>query len=150
MVRCDEAFRLYLKERGMRYTPERVAILEELKLVNGHLDVDELYDRLRSKGRKVSRATIYRTLKILTEMGYVKKLNFGERGYRYESNLDKICHDHMICSHCGKVVEFSEPRIKEICQEVAKKMGFNMTNYCLNILGVCKECLESKEKKKIA
>ncbi len=145
MIRCDEAFRLYLKEKGMRYTPERVAVLEELRLADGHLDVEELYDRLKSKGRRVSRATIYRTLKILMEMGYVKRLNFGERGFRYEPNLDEICHDHVICSRCGKVMEFSEPEIKKICNRVAESLGFHMTNYCLNILGICEECAKKKK-----
>ena len=147
VMKCDEAFKMYLKERGLRYTPERVAVLEELMLANGHLDVEELYDRLKAKGRRVSRATIYRTLKLLIEMGYVKKLNFGERGFRYEPNLDQICHDHMICSSCGKVIEFTDPRIKELCQEIAQKHGFAMTNYCLNLLGMCQECVKKGAKK---
>ncbi len=145
-MRCDEAFRTYLREKGLRYTPERVAVLEELMLANTHLDVDELYDRLRSKGRKVSRATIYRTLKLLIDMGYVKKLNFGERGFRYEPNLDQICHDHMICTNCGKIIEFTDSEIMNICAKVAEKHNFNMTSYCLNILGLCKKCAEENRK----
>ncbi len=105
-----------------------------------HLTVDELTRKVRARNRDIGAATVYRTLKLLARLGYAKELDFGEGVRRYESSLTPH-HDHLVCTGCGKVSEFEEPRIESLQEEVAKKHGFLPTMHRLAIYGTCPECV---------
>jgi len=104
-----------------------------------HLTVDELTRKVRTRNRNIGSATVYRTLKLLSRLGYAKELDFGEGVRRYESSLTAH-HDHLVCTGCGKVSEFEEPRIERLQDEVAKKHGFVPTMHRLAIYGTCPQC----------
>ena len=105
-----------------------------------HLTVEELSRKVRARNRDIGAATVYRTLKLLDRLGYAKKLDFGDGVARYESSLIAH-HDHMVCTGCGKVSEFEEPRIESLQEEVARRHGFSPTMHRLAIYGICRGCL---------
>ena len=106
-----EMFRLFLRENNLRPTPQRFAVLEEIDSLDGHFDADELHLRLIMKGERVSRATVYTTLGLLQAADLIKKHQFGQNQAKYEPAFRFRQHDHLICSDCGEVFEFCDPRI---------------------------------------
>ncbi|HIE08859.1 MAG TPA: transcriptional repressor [Armatimonadetes bacterium] len=130
--------RVALRERGMRLTQAREKVLEEIFESGGHLDAEELVAKLKRRG--VSRATVYRTLRLLEELGLVRRVIYGERHSHFERVIAREHHDHLICVRCGRIVEFENPRIERLQEEVAKEHGFEIVGHTLEIRGVCPAC----------
>src|SRR5512132_4490174 len=133
-------FRKYLERRGLKLTAERQALFDEIFSRHEHLEPDELLVRLRSKHKKISRATIYRTLELLVDSGIVGRVRIGEAGYRYERLRAGDHHDHLICDQCGRVIEFFEPRIENLQDEVAERYGFVLLSHSHQMRGICRSC----------
>lgn len=133
-------FRKYLERRGLKLTAERQALFDEIFSRHEHLEADELLVRLRAKHTKISRATIYRTLELLVDSGIVGRVRIGEAGYRYERLRAGDHHDHLICDQCGRVIEFFEPRIENLQDEVAERYGFVLLSYSHQMRGICRSC----------
>ena len=133
-------FRKYLERRGLKLTTERQAVFDELFARHEHFEADEILVRLRGKGKKISRATIYRTLELLVDSGIVGRVRIGEIGYRYERLRAGEHHDHLICNECGRVIEFREPRIESLQDEVYERYGFVPLSHSHQLRGVCKQC----------
>src|SRR5438128_2834414 len=119
-----QIFRKYLERRGLKLTSERRALFDEIFGRHEHFEADELLVRLRGKHKKISRATIYRTLELLVDSGIVGRVRIGEIGYRYERLRAGEHHDHLICNECGRVIEFFEPRIESLQDDVWERYGF--------------------------
>jgi Fur family ferric uptake transcriptional regulator len=129
----------YLAQRRMRFTPERGAIVKEIFSRHDHFTVEELYLALRSK-RRISRASIYRTIPILIDAGLVAEV-FQEEGQTlYEHTFGHEHHCHLRCSQCGKVVEFSAPGLAALESKMADEHGFAISGHRLEIFGVCPAC----------
>jgi Fur family ferric uptake transcriptional regulator len=135
-----QIFRKYLERRGLKLTAERRALFDEIFGRHEHLEADELLVRLRTQHKKISRATIYRTLELLVDSGIVGRLRIGEAGYRYERLRAGDHHDHLICTQCGRVVEFFEPRIEALQDDVAGRHGFLLVSHSHQMRGVCRSC----------
>jgi Fur family ferric uptake transcriptional regulator len=135
-----DIFRKYLERRGLKLTAERRALFDEVFARHEHLEADELLVRFRSKHKKISRATIYRTLELLADSGVVGKLRIGESGYRYERLRAGDHHDHLICKECGRVVEFYEARIEQLQDEVCERYGFVLLDHSHQMRGICRQC----------
>ncbi len=143
-MRDFEAARLKLEEHlrreSYRMTPERFEVLDSVMNTEGHFDADELFLRLKKKGSKVSRATVYNTLEILEECELVFKMRLKDHGSRYEKAYGRAHHDHLICVRCEKIVEFIDPTIEDAQGAVAKKFKFNLISHSHQIFGLCPEC----------
>ena len=140
------AFRNALKARGQRQTPERFAILDEVYATPDHFDADELFARLRQKGGRVSRATVYNTLDLLLECDLVVKHQFGRNQAKYERAYAYWQHDHLLCVACGKILEFCDPRLQSIQDTVGDIYGFEISHHALTLYGHCRrENCEGKE-----
>ncbi|MGF1670947.1 MAG: Fur family transcriptional regulator [Balneolaceae bacterium] len=143
-----EIFRTYLKERNQRQTPERFMVLEEIYRSEGHFDADDIFFKLKNSGTRVSRATVYNTLDLLIECGLVQRQQFGKNQYYYERSYAYQQHDHIICTECGVVVEFCDPRILEIQNLMEEIYDFNIETHSLHFFGTCKDSNKCDERKK--
>ncbi len=138
-----ETFLRFLEGRKLKLTRQRQAVVEEIFSGNGHFDADELVDRLRYKRARVSRATVYRTLELLQESQLVEKLDFGSPRSFYEHVSPGAHHDHLICTHCGNVIEFHNERLEALQQEICRNFGFQEASHSLRIFGLCSKCTQS-------
>jgi Fur family ferric uptake transcriptional regulator len=139
-IRERDIFRKYLERRGLKLTAERQAVFDQLFARHEHVEADELLVRLRARGKKISRATIYRTLELLVDSGIVGRVRIREIGYRYERLRAGEHHDHLICNECGRVIEFFEPRIETLQDEVCDRYGFLSISHSHQMRGICRQC----------
>ena len=139
-TRERDIFRKYLERRGLKLTAERQAVFDQLFARHEHVEADEILVRLRARGKKISRATIYRTLELLVDSGIVGRVRIGEIGYRYERLRAGEHHDHLICNECGRVIEFFEPRIESLQDEVCDRYGFLSISHSHQMRGICRQC----------
>ena len=135
-----EQFKTFLKNENLKFTKERKTILNEVLKRRDHFDADELAVDMRNDGHKVSRATVYRTLDILHEIGVVHKATLGHKHNHYENMVGRKHHDHLVCLNCDKVIEFVDDDIERKQIEVCNKLGFQMKRHNLQIFGYCSHC----------
>ena len=133
-------FRDVLRQEGLKYTPQRVAVLEEIIKDTGHRECEDIYLALRQKNNHVSRATIYRTMDILVKNGYARKMEIGDGRARYESKVGSSHHDHLICTSCGDILEFVDHDIEDIQEKIAKFYHFKLQRHIHQLFGLCKKC----------
>lgn len=135
-----EIFKKYIKKRDLKWTPERKAILEEVFSTHEHFDVEELHKRMNSRGEKISRTTIYRTIPLLLDCGLIAEaLRCKDRVY-YEHVYGHRHHSHMVCIKCGKVIEFEDGKIEKEKERICDKYNFEPVEYRFGIRGYCKDC----------
>ncbi|MCX7728780.1 MAG: transcriptional repressor [Bacteroidia bacterium] len=133
----------YLKEKKLRRTLERYYVLKEIYSINDHFEIDELYERMKNKKYRVSRATLYNNMEIFVDAGLVIKHQFGTHSAQYERAYNYRQHDHLICSDCGKVFEFCDPRIIQIQKTTENLLGFHITQHSLQFTGKCQAFAQS-------
>ena len=147
MKNQEKNFGEYLRSKRLKVTPQRERILEEVFSSHRHFEVDDLFFRLYAKSGHISRATVYRTLNLLVQGGFLREVISGERHSHYEHMQGHRHHDHLLCLRCGKITEFSDPHIENLQDEVCKKHGFEPHSHRLQINGFCRNC-EMKDKSK--
>lgn len=131
---------LLCRQNGKRITRERLSLFEGVAKEKGHFSVDELILKLKSRGCKVSRDTMYRNLPLLLEAGLLRQSFQSGRGTFYEAAVGRGHHDHLICSQCGKIIEFVNERIEKFQDEIARRKHFRLQSHTLQLVGVCSKC----------
>jgi len=143
-----DALRVYVRQNGMKRSKQRDLIAEVFFNTTEHLRVDDLLDRVRAEDPKIGQATVYRTLKLLEKAGLAEAHQFGDGHTRYEpAQGAEEHHDHLICSSCGLIVEFMDPRIEELQHKVAKKHGFVVDDHKMELYGICGDCRKKNERR---
>ncbi len=135
-------FRDYCRKNGMRYTPEREVIIDEIYRRDSHFDIDNLFLRIRSRHPRIrlAKGSIYRTLPHLIQSGLIRESLTDKGRVCYEHTLGHDHHDHLKCIGCGKIFEFYEKGIDEKQRELCRKRGFKMVWHMHVIGGFCKKC----------
>ncbi|HEY1697129.1 MAG TPA: transcriptional repressor [Polyangiaceae bacterium] len=136
-----EQLQTYMDRKGLRSTDQRRLIVDTFFGAKNHVSIEELLAQVRARDPKVGYATVYRTLKLLTECGVANERSFGDGLTRYELADDTAHHhDHLICVECGDIAEFEEPRIEALQDKVAKKYGFELRSHKHELYGLCAKC----------
>lgn len=126
-----------LRRDGKRMTAQRALLLHIIADSDEHLDADEIYRRARERGAKLSLSTVYRTLAMLAEMGFLRELDLNER-HHYERALGE--HYHLFCLQCGRVVEYWPPDGGRALHQAAQQRGFELIRTRLELHGLCDRC----------
>ena len=134
-------FKKILKSEGLKCTPQRLSILTEIMQTDEHRECEDIYNSLKKKKQtSVSRATVYRTVDILVKHDYVRKLEFGDGKARFEFKAGLGHHDHLICTSCGKIVEFMNQKIENLQEDIAQQYDFILNRHIHQLFGICKKC----------
>ena len=147
MARRKERFEIekkvlleHIQATGLRRTAQRDLILETFLSTEEHLTSEDLYRLVNKYDATVGQTTVYRTLKLFTDAGLAREVRFGDNKTYYEHHYNHEHHDHMICTECGKVIEFFSPDIEQLQDQMASNFGFRPTHHSLRLWGVCAEC----------
>jgi len=144
MVKSEEVInelKKIVKQKGLKYTEQREIVLSILLNANKHLTAEEVYNCIKEKNieSNIGIATVYRALNFLEDVNLITSITFGTDGKKYESNF-KDHHDHLICTQCGKIVEFMDAEIEKRQEKIAKKNNFKVTSHSMQLYGLCSDC----------
>ncbi len=136
----------HMSKKGLRSTDQRRLIVETFFHAPNHVSIEELLAKVRAQDARVGYATVYRTLKLLTECGVAFERRFGDGLTRYELADEASHHDHLICVECGDITEFEEPKIEELQEKIAHRYGFELRSHKHEMYGVCPKCRRKAER----
>ncbi|QWR78698.1 transcriptional repressor [Candidatus Magnetomonas plexicatena] len=139
-------FEQYLNSRQLKMTTQRELILEVFLTNAKHISAEELYHIVSDKDNSIGQATVYRTMRLLTDSAIARESEFGDGIHRYEPSFGISHHDHLVCLQCAKKIEIYDEKIEKQQELIAKKHGFKMTNHRMDLFGVCGDCLMSNSK----
>ncbi|WP_292469929.1 Fur family transcriptional regulator [Methanolobus sp.] len=129
-----------MKQQDIKYTNQRIEILDFLREFDGHPTVDDVYEGVRQKLTRISKATVYSNLKFLAEKGLIKEVNVKGVS-RFESNL--IPHHHTICIECGEIRDYESEELSQYAMSIAEEIDdFKIESSDTNFYGICKKCME--------
>jgi len=137
-----EKFREFLEIRGEKLTEPRRVLVRHIFNTHKHFDADELVRDLHDAGRQVSRSTVYRTLRLLVEAGLLRELRLTNRS-AFEHDYGYPAHDHLHCTACNRIVEFSNDEILKLRDSISLTHGFRPSGHRFLISGVCSACSRS-------
>jgi Fur family ferric uptake transcriptional regulator len=147
MTEEQEVFLNHIQKKGLKRTSQRDLILDVFLRTERHLSNEDLYRLVQEEDASVGQTTVYRTLKLLTEAGLAREVRFGDGRTHYEHNYKHEHHDHMICSECGKIIEFYSAELEALQDAMAAKHRFEISQHLLRIIGVCAECRRATKQK---
>src|SRR6266699_3807985 len=137
---AKQRFMEFLGEKNLRVTAQRQAIIDTAFSTRQHFTAEQLLAWSRRRDKSVSRATVYRTLPLLTESGLVREMDFGKDHKFYDPNYaDHPNHSHIICQDCERIVEFESEKIDQLESEITHKLGFAVKSQRLQITARCEE-----------
>lgn len=128
-----------LKKHGYKLTPQRREVIQTIVSTQDHLTPASIYDKVRQDHPAIGFATVYRTLKILTRLKLICELHAGGSCRSYTISAP-VHHHHLICSHCGTVVDFPAFGLGEVEQNLSKETGFRIDGHLLEFIGLCQTC----------
>ena len=129
-----------MRRRGFRWTTQRRLIARVALSSHSHYTAEELLEMCHREDQGVSRATVYRTLSMLEESGFVEGLDTGDGSRRFEHTLGHEHHDHMVCTSCAAIIEFRDEELERRQEIAAASQGFLIQNHSLKLFGLCADC----------
>ena len=128
----------YLEDHALKHTKQREAILEVFLEASGHVTSEDIYARVRERHPTIGYTTVYRTLKLLCEAGLAQERHFDGGITRYE--IEHEHHDHLVCTRCGRVIEFECAMIEATQNEIADRYRFRVLRHRHELYGHCEDC----------
>lgn len=126
-----------LHKENLRYTQQRQEVWDEICASDEHQDAENIYNSLRKRQIKVSRATVYRTIDVLVKNNLVRRLNLDDGRSRFENKIGIEHHDHIVCLDCRKILEFMDETIEKMQIRIAKEQGFEIVRHVHQLFGRC-------------
>jgi len=142
------SLRTTLNDRGQRLTPQRQRVLDLFERIGegSHLSAEEVHLRLVRSQERVSLATVYRTLRLLSSMGLLQELELPEGGRRFELAGDAHRdHHHLLCVRCGRTEEFESGAVLAAGEAAAGAFGFRLLECVLNVRALCPACAAEEQ-----
>ncbi|MCX6013216.1 MAG: Fur family transcriptional regulator [Chloroflexi bacterium] len=137
---------LLLKQKGYKLTSQRYAVLKVIDESHDHLTPADIYEKVHHENSSIGLVTIYRTLDILTHLGLICEVHAGGNCRSYLLRRESAHHHHLVCSDCGKVVDFTSCDLAEIEKKLSQQTGFKISSHLLEFLGRCTNCQTQKTK----
>ncbi len=134
----QKALAQYLDENNLKHTRQREEILSVFLGTKGHITSEDLYQTVREKFPNIGYTTVYRTMKILCDAGLASARHFDDGITRYE--IAQEHHDHLVCTRCGKIIEFECEMIEAAQDQIAKRYGFRILRHRHELYGHCQDC----------
>jgi Fur family ferric uptake transcriptional regulator len=134
-----QIFAAYITDHRLKRSDQRELILDTFLRSERHLSVDDLLQLVQKRRPDIGRTTVYRTLKLLQSAGLAQELVVQGQTY-FEREYNRKHHDHFICNRCGAIIEFSNPDIERLQEEVASQLGFVIEGHRHQIYGLCRQC----------
>ncbi len=141
----ETAFKSLLQQFGLKITSQRLAVLKALSTgAQTHLTAREIFEKVVKIHPDIGFATVYRFIKIITKLGILSQLKMNNASARYELKSDTH-HHHIICVHCGKIVEFQNDKMENLILEIIRKQKFQPKHHIIELYGECggKNCRHS-------
>jgi Fur family ferric uptake transcriptional regulator len=129
----------HLRRQGVRLTSPRQLVVRRA-VAALHFGAEELVREVRAIDPTVARGTVYRTLALLHRAGIVEKHDFRYGPPHYEVTFAKAHHDHLMCVQCGEIIEFQEPRIETLQEDVVTRYGYQLLSHTHKLYGLCGRC----------
>ncbi len=142
-------FEEFLVKKGLRHTSQRQQILRVFLATEHHVTVEQLCNLVKVKYKGIGYATVARTMKLLSECGVCREVDFGDGTRRFEHKYGHEHHDHLICLACGKFEEIYSLKLERIQDVLVKKYGYVQEKHKLDIFGFCPKCAKKHIKKKL-
>ena len=136
----QKVFEQYLATQGLKLTKQRLEILDFLLKAKVHVTPEQLYREVAKSDPSLGRATVFRTLNLMEQAGFVNKILFPDGRQGYEHKFARPHHDHMICVSCSDVIEFSNATIERLQDQISRQFQFTPLWHRHEIFGKCKKC----------
>lgn len=133
-----------LADRGLRLTRQRRRVVAQVSAQEGHFDAEDLVSSLAAGRDRVSRATVYRLLPVLVEVGVLREVMPFDSSKRYELVGAANHHEHFVCECCGEVIEFRDEALEEAIASAARDRSFDMHRHSVEIAGTCSRCAKAQ------
>lgn len=130
-----------LREHGHKLTPQRHIVLKVMASSHGHLTPEAIYEKSRLEDSGIGRVTVYRTLDLLSKLNLVCRVHAEGRCRSYMMRRPTEHHHHLVCSGCGKVVDFTNCSLIKIEEKLSQESGFAIKGHLLEFYGVCPDCV---------
>ncbi|HYP98969.1 MAG TPA: Fur family transcriptional regulator [Polyangiaceae bacterium] len=142
MDRALDRFRTVLKDRSLKMSKVRESIARTALAYDGHFSVDDLLNVLHERGvRDAHMATVYRAVPLMVDAGLIQPALVSKSdGQRYEAAFEREHHDHLVCTQCGRVVEYQSEALEALQREIARRYEFELDDHVHELRGRCKEC----------
>ena len=128
-----------LRERGLRLTPQRMALLRLIAASEGHPGAHDLHCRLTEQFPTTSPATVYKTLRLLKDLGEIVEIEFGDGDNRYDGR-NPAPHPHLLCVRCRRIVDPPVDVVDDVVPELEEATGYRIAGYRLDFYGLCPDC----------
>jgi Fur family ferric uptake transcriptional regulator len=145
----EDKFREYLasRPRPQRFTDQQRDLVRYVFSQHNHFDADQLIDAVKREGFQASRATVYRTLNKLVDAGMLRRLEVGSRTF-YEHDYGYPQHEHLYCSDCNEMIEFQDPALEALLEEICRRHNFHSSGHTVLVRGLCADCNRARVTKR--
>jgi Fur family transcriptional regulator, ferric uptake regulator len=129
-----------LRENGYKITPQRRALLKVIASHHDHLSPEAIYEIAKQEYPSIGRVTVYRTLELLNTLNLVCRVHAPDGCHSYMMRRPTGHHHHLVCSQCGKAVDFTGCDLSQLEKDLVEKTGFTIAGHLLELYGICHEC----------